>query len=422
VNILFIDLAASLGGHTRTATTIAQALRGRGHEVSFVISDLSDSRVIDRAGLNVYRVKTAWTERYPALEPLVRKLHRQEGLHALHAFDWKGVPEAIKVAKALNIPFYHTICGGPGPQRAPISKTIISLSHEVKRRLLEVTSLKDEDVAVIPARLDLEALLAVAEAGEEDYAPFRKKYGLPDAAKVVMRVVRVAPEYETSLLQGADAVAKLYREGREVRFLHLGFVTPTPGGRASFERVRAHFERINRDLGETVVVSAQDEAPEAIKYLNLAEVVLGTGRAAFEGMLFSKPVIIAGVNGYAGVVDAKGVDDVAFYNFSGRNVGEAKPQAQSVEELAEAIRRLLSDRAYYESVAAFGRAYVQTNLDVRVAAERYEALYRSFSRDRFPTDEQIRERLRLNPRVVAKTLLPDKLHRGVTRLLSLARR
>ena len=231
-----------------------------------------------------------------------------------------------------------------------------------------------------------------------------------------MRIVRHAPEYEAGLIAGADAVLRLYRAGVDVRFVHIGFVAPAAV--ESYRRVQRHFAAVNQQVGTEVALTVQDEALEALRYLPLADVALASGRAAFEAMLFSKPVVISGVNGFAGRVDSGTVDEIAHYNFSGRNVAERKDEAVSVRELAAAIGDLLADRAAYDEIAAFGRTYVEENLDVRGAVDRYEARYRAFSPASYPTDAQIADQLSFKPRAFVKTLVPPQFHHRLSRLYS----
>ena len=417
MNLLFVDVKASLGGHTRTATTIARAFAERGHEVAFAVSDASNNHVIENAGFQRHEVKRNWTGHFPELVPLIGKLHDQRPLDVVHSFDWRGVAEALRAAKVLNVPFFQTICGGAGPTTPPLSRTLISLSHEVKDQVLRVSDLSDGDIAVIPARIDITKLGAQADAPDRAaLAAFRAKYRLPEGSRVLMRIVRHAPEYEAGLIAGADAVLRLYRAGVDVRFVHIGFVAPAAV--ESYRRVQRHFAAVNQQVGTEVALTVQDEALEALRYLPLADVALASGRAAFEAMLFSKPVVISGVNGFAGRVDSGTVDEIAHYNFSGRNVAERKDEAVSVRELAAAIGDLLADRAAYDEIAAFGRTYVEENLDVRGAVDRYEARYRAFSPASYPTDAQIADQLSFKPRAFVKTLVPPQFHHRLSRLYS----
>lgn len=125
MNLLFVDVKASLGGHTRTATTIAGALAERGHEVAFAVSDAGNDHVIEKAGFRRHEVKQSWAGNFSGLGPLIRRLHAERPLDAVHSFEWRGVAEALKAAKALNVPFFQTICGGTGPQGAPLCRSLV---------------------------------------------------------------------------------------------------------------------------------------------------------------------------------------------------------------------------------------------------------------------------------------------------------
>ena len=182
-----------------------------------------------------------------------------------------------------------------------------------------------------------------------------------------------------------------------------------PPGEQDFEHVQAHFTEINRAAGATLAVTATEEAPHAPDYLGMADIVVGVGRTAFEGMLFAKPTVIVGKVGFAGLVGCEDIEQLAFYNFSGRHRTRA-PYAMSVTELTDTLRKLLEDRELYERVGEFGRTYVLENLDANAAAGRYEARYHTFSPSDYPTDEQLAKHLNLTPKRVIRGLMPKKLY------------
>lgn len=413
MNILFVDMHNGLGGHTRTATTIAQALQRRGHHVSFAVVKGSVTKVIDDADLKTYSIYPGWAGRYPALGKFIHDLHKRGEVDVVHSFSRRGVPEAAQAAKELGVPVFQTICGGRPPKTVVETKPIISLSQEIKDSLLGRTALKDGDIEVIPARLDFEALLG-REKDETLAQRFREKYSLPPSSKIVLRIARVAKEYKGALLQSADAVAQLHKEGHDVRFVHIGFVPS--GDEDLFREVKAHFSDINRAAGVTLAVSAQDEASHASDYIGLADVIVGLGRTAFEGMFFRKPVALVGTSGFAGLIGRNNTKQLAFYNFSGRHLKEDKSYEQSLTELTETLRELLSDEELRTRLGEFGRTYVLENLDANVAARRYEALYEAFSPTDYPSDEQLAEHLKITPRRFLKALLPKSLHRYYAKL------
>ncbi len=415
MKILFVDMLADIAGHTRTATTIAQALERRGHRVSFVVAEGSRADVIEAARLPIYRVPVRWAGRCPDMERVISDLHGRGEVDVVHSFNTRCLPETVKAAKTLRLPVFRTICGGKTPQGVLELKPLISLSHEIKHDLLGRSGFREDEIEVIPARIDAQALLRRAEdSSGAAQRRFREKYGLPPTSKIVLRIARLSTKYTKGVLQSADAVARLYEEGYDVRFVHIGFVPSDD--EANLEEVKAQFEAINRAAGTTLAVSAQDEAPHAPDYLSMADVVVGMGRTVFEGMLFEKPTLIIGKAGFAGLIGRDDTEPLAFYNFSGRHLKEAKPYEQSVGELKSTLRELLEDEALRVRVGEFGRAYVLKNLDANIAAERYEALYTSFVPENYPSDKQLAAHLKLTPRRVAKALTPGKVHHYLHRL------
>ena len=414
MNILYVDMLADIAGHTRTATTIAAALARRGHTLTFAVTEDSRADIIEAAGFPVHRVPAGWAGQYPALERLICRLRAEGKLDVVHAFDKRGLPEAARAAKALGVPVFHTICGGKTPTETLEMGSIISLSHEVKHELLERTGLKDRDIEVIPARLDLTSLREQARSDTAAYARFRTKYGLPPAPKIVLRIARLSNKYKESVLQGADAVAQLHREGHNVCFVHIGFVPP--GGEPNHQEITARFEALNHAAGTTLAVTVQDEAAHAPDYVDMADAVIGMGRTVFEGMLFEKPTLIVSDTSFAGLIGRDDTDLLAFYNFSGRHLKEPKPYVQSVNELADTLREVFSDDVLARRVGEFGRAYALDNLDAAAAAARYEARYRTFSPDDYPSNAQIEMHIKLTPKRIVRGLMPKPVYRYFHRI------
>jgi hypothetical protein len=81
--------------------------------------------------------------------------------------------------------------------------------------------------------------------------------------------------------------------------------------------------------------------------------------------------MIVGEYGYAGDVSAEDIDGIAYYNFSGRNLGEEKP----AERIKERLIELLQSPEQRLSLGDFGRNYLLENLDVVQGCRRYAAVY-----------------------------------------------
>ncbi len=382
MNLAFVVFTASFGGHTRTAATIARALQKRGHKLIFIIGQGSNPGVIETAGFEMEMVRKDCLGRWADLDNRIAEIVRERKIDLVHGFD-RAPAELVRACKKIGVPFAFTRCGGWAPPSFPPIRPLVVLSEELRDGMVPVTGLRAEEMAVIPARVDVSA--ADKPVDPKIALRFKRKYGLPDDCHVVLRVARLSPELENGILQGMDAVARLFKDGIDVRFVHIGYLYLDLTQR----RVQARINEINNACGATVAVSAQDEASDGSAYVDMADVVFGTGRSAFEAMVRGKPAIVVGDRGFAGVVKEDTVDDIAYYNFSGRNVRSSLDYDTSVAQTAEELKRLFLDDDYRKRVGEFGRSYVLERLDADSAAPEYEKVYAGFRPEFYLTDEQI---------------------------------
>jgi len=391
MKILLAVLNAGLAGHTRSSLAVAQALRDRGHDITYLIGAQANAKLIEAAGFANERIVDDWLHSYRPVLRLLPDILRRQQIDLVHSFSDEGLTELVTVCKSLRVPCFLTQCGGPGPKQMLPLETIILFSEEVKDRLLREHDLAPENLHVLPARIDVARIDALRAGLDSSLYPlFMAKYGLDPRARIVLQVARLDPEYRTSILQGIDAVANLRRRGLRVQFVHIGY-SDRQHAAWVYEDVRRRIAEVNEEFGCTVAATAQDEGAAALQYVGMADAVIGVGRSAFEGMAFRKPALVIGANGYAGMVTPRHVAALAYYNFSGRNVAVEKPYDRSVEEIAVDLNHVLTDQACYEELSGFGRRYVEDVLDVLIAVQAYEKLYREHAVQQYPEDRQLRQ-------------------------------
>lgn len=416
MTIAFVVLDADLGGHTHTATTVAQALARRGHRISFIVGEESRSTLIDALPFACDRVAEGWLGDYPGLSAAISRLVAEEGLEVVHTFSRLGLPELLVACRRHRLPLAWTICGGVAPSRVgvPVLSSIVSLSHEVKDQLARHERTRRQEVSVIPARIATdEVLRKIGRPTEPEHAEFRERHGIPPGARLVFRVARVHEEYFDSIMDGANAVATLRERGLDVRFVHIGFVQVP----RLMTKLREHFAALNERCGETVATTTEAEALRALHFLGMADAVIGTGRTAFEAMLAAKPTLVVGKRGFAGVVGPDTIEEIAYYNFSGRNVrGPVRP-AERVAHLADALEHVLSHPEHARRIGEFGRDYVLANLDAATAGHEYEELYRRLlagARDGVGNGGDVRrlKLIRISRRILSR-LLPPGVRREI---------
>ncbi len=145
------------------------------------------------------------------------------------------------------------------------------------------------------------------------------------------------------------------------------------GGKgAFFEEMKEYGDKTNAKCQRNVLFFT-GPVIDAYKLLKDATIVVGVGRTAFEGMAYGKPIIVVGANGFAGIVSEKTIEDIAFYNFSGRN----QKNPSHPEDIAQALIRLISGSTYQKSIGQYGRKFVFEEIDVKGGLARIEEVYRA---------------------------------------------
>jgi len=373
MKILVVVGKAVLGGHVISAFTVARHLKKRGHTVLFAGGRSKLSEVIekelpfldleiplfhggldyDHGGREAY-----FTWKSFGIIPKLRKIIRDHNIDILHAFDARAYVHSCIAALLEKKPITCTLCGGVDPYyNIPAARKIIVFSEEQRNKMLRQYKWKYNRVEVIRTRVDIEKIM-------QKRSPLPVELTLDPDIPAIMMISSFDGTKEDSIRHVVHSLELLLN--KEVKF-QIVFI----GGRgAFFEGMKELGDRINTRCRKKVFWFT-GPVIDAYKLLQHASIVLGVGRSAFEGMAYGKPTIVVGANGFAGVVSEKNIEDIAYYNFSGRNQGSTNMP----DQLASAITTLLSDANYQKKVGQFGRKFVFEEIDVRTGISRIESVY-----------------------------------------------
>jgi glycosyltransferase involved in cell wall biosynthesis len=241
-----------------------------------------------------------------------------------------------------------TFCGGPGPRyHIPRLSPVVVFSKEQKDAFIAKWGWKPENLVVSPGRVEHPA----ADATQPDRGGFLSRYGLTPELLSILFVSRLSEDKRGS-------VETIQLLAREIAAQGLPWQVLIAGGGKMESELREFGDQLERQAGRTVLAAAgeQDRLDE---FYACADVVAGVGRSIFDGMMRGKPVMVVGEKGFAGLVSPESVEELAYYNFSGRNA-----QADSgVEHLISAIHlaALPEERL---RLGSFARRYTRENLSV----------------------------------------------------------
>jgi glycosyltransferase involved in cell wall biosynthesis len=381
MKVLVLVSKAVLGGHILSAFTVAKYLEKNGHTVIFAGGRAEFTEVIEKElpfidvpipmyhgqednsddGEAFFRAgrQSYFTWKSLRVIPKLREIIKKYDFDLIHAFDSRAYIHGSIAALLEKKPITCTVCGGIDPHyNIPITRKIIVFSDEQRNKMIRQFRWKTERVEVIRTRVDIEKIL------HDNTAP-PVSLSLDPEIPAIMMITSFDGTKDKSIRQVMSALELLVEQ--DVRF-QMVFI----GGKGLFwQEMKDCGEKINVRCRRKVFIFT-GPVLDAYKLLKDAAIVLGVGRSAFEGMAYAKPTIVVGQTGFAGIVSEQTIEDIAFYNFSGRN----QKNSCSPEDFGQALARLIADSAYQKTVGQCGRDFVCKEIDVKGGIARIEKVYK----------------------------------------------
>jgi len=303
----------------------------------------------------------------------VRRLREIIHLHKIdliHAFDAISYFHAYAAGRYERVPVLCTLCGGIDPYyNLPVAPILIVFSEEQKTKMIQTFHWPASRVEVMRTRLDIGEIVDERHRlGEEEAQTLGLDPSLP-------KIMMISNSKLYSINKALDAAEILFSQGIRFQLVLIGN-NPLFGNGPLHERAKMRVEIIRERYGSELVVII-GPMMKAFRLLQRADIVLGVGRSAFEGMAYGKPTLIVGETGYAGLMSPDTADTLAWYNFSGRNQQDKEAGA---EPLAADIKNLLRDPEQCQRLGAFGREFVFREIDVTHGAPRLREIYQWVTR------------------------------------------
>jgi len=327
----------------------------------------------------------------------VLEIVRQNSIDLIHAQDFAALSASYLASVISKRAIVYTKAGGPITRNVPPGGIqCVFYSEEIFRGFVECYGLDPRYITVSPARIDVD----LYKPSPIDPA-FLTKYDLPRSSKklaMAMRFYRDKRGWLETLYGIADRIVS---EEKDIKLILCGEGPLLP----CLEEQAAEVNRRSKVGPILVLPGPIFETAELTQLYNYADLVIGNGRGILEAMACRKPVIILGENSEAECVDSSNVDEIAFYNFSGRHFRFGK---ESPGDLLHSIYRLLEDEDAYAEAAEFSHDFIHRVMDARIGAERLGEIYEKALRGRASLPDYLRWILRISL-IEAKATLLNRL-------------
>jgi polysaccharide pyruvyl transferase CsaB len=245
----------------------------------------------------------------------------------------------------------------------------IAVSEDIKKYLLEnYKSVREENITVSVNGIDTERFSPGTQGKH-----IKQEFAIPETAPVIVNVARLdhtasAPSAAVRAL--IDAAPVLTQVIRGLRIIIAG------GGDAELE-FNTRAAQVNESVGYNAVIMTGIRT-DIDEILAAGELFVGVSRAALEAMATGLPVILAGGEGYLGLLTKERLDRAIATNFTVRDCPPTDPDTLTADIAAFfENRNSVPYRTRNARLGADGRDIVTRNYSVARMVDDVERVYAS---------------------------------------------
>jgi len=372
MKILMATMALDIGGAETHIVELSKELARQGHEVLVASNGGVYVPELAEAGIRHFEVPMHRRDVGCILRSrkLMREIIRREKPEVVHAHA--RIPAFVcgSLQRRLKFPFVTTThwvfeSGGMLRYLTNWGQRTIAVSEDIKEYLMREYQMPAGQISVTINGIDTEKFSPAVDA-----AAVRSAWGLGDSP-VISYVSRMDEDRALVAKQLVALAPQLAAEIPDLRLLIAG------GGNV-FDEVKRSAEQANEQLGYPCVVMT-GPCTNINEIVAAGSLFVGVSRAALEAMAAGKPVIVAGNEGYQGLLTPEGLSEAMAGNFCCRGMGDSRPERLLVDILA-AWALSEEEKA---GLGQYGRQVIFDNYSVRRMAEDAVAAYQKAGRRRY---------------------------------------
>ncbi|MDR2665583.1 MAG: polysaccharide pyruvyl transferase CsaB, partial [Oscillospiraceae bacterium] len=322
--ILMATMALDIGGAETHITELALELRRRGWEVAVASNGGAYVGRLEEAGARHFRVPMNRRGLWPIIKSIflmwraVRRI-RPDIVHAharIPAFICGLLRHFMRFAFVTTAHYTFDTDGGLRFLSNWGDKTI-AVSDDIREYLMREYSVAQRDIFMTINGIDTSRFSPLADA-----AGVRESLGIGSGERVVCHISRLDGERAGDPAAIArvliEAAGDMAREAPDVRVLIVG-------GGDMYGELLARAGEANSRAGREAVVMAGPRT-DVERLLAASDIFVGASRAALEALSSGLPVILAGPQGYMGLLTDENRAAAALTNFCCRGCAAAQAE------------------------------------------------------------------------------------------------
>lgn len=219
----------------------------------------------------------------------------------------------------------------------------VAVSEDIKQYVIDNYGVFSDNISVTINGVDMRKFSKDVNCSEVAW-----ELGLPEDRQTIVYVSRMDTDRSLAARILAEIAPRLKRKYERLQIVIVG-------GGDDFEHVKGLADKANAEVGSKFVhmTGARTNINE---FIALGDVFVGVSRAVLEAMSASKPVVIAGNEGYIGLLGEENMDVAVATNFCCRGCKETGEEmlfsdlcklldmpCEEVEQIGEKNRRIIEE-------------------------------------------------------------------------------
>ncbi len=312
MKILMTLMSLDIGGAETHVIELSKQLAAAGHQVIIIAEDGAYSQAVREAGIKFFAAPldrkdfSSILTSYKIIKKVIKSL-RPDIVHA-HA----RIPAFVCHLVRKTVKFKFVTSAHGTYSTAFLFKLFtrwgdktLAVSEDIKTYLMENYKIKDKNIIVSVNGVDTKRF-----SPDSAYENVLDELGLSRENKRILYMSRLNDDVCKPLFRLLDMFEEIesQAEGLELIIIGSGNV---------FGKIKKRAEDINTRLSRNAVVLTGG-ITDVPKYIAAADICVGVGRAILECMSMGKPVIVAGEEGYIGILDRETLPVAVETNFTCR--------------------------------------------------------------------------------------------------------
>ncbi|MBR6524203.1 MAG: polysaccharide pyruvyl transferase CsaB [Clostridia bacterium] len=312
MKIIMTLMSLDIGGAETHVIELSRQLAAQGHEIIIVAAPGAYSEVALACGIKLVEAPLDRRDFHSMFQSykILCKVIGEEKPDIVHAHARIPAFLCHHVRKIHKFKFV-TSAHGTFSTSFPLklftrwgSKTL-AVSEDIKRYLKDNYRLKSKNIIVSVNGVDTDRF-----SPNNAYESVLPELGFDKNAKRIVYMSRLNDDVCKPLF-------RLLKFFEEMETKHPGLELMVIGNGNSFDKIAARAKEINIRLSRNAV-ALTGSLTDVPKYIAACDIGIGVGRAILECMSMGKPVIVAGEEGYIGVLDHDTLDVAVETNFTCR--------------------------------------------------------------------------------------------------------